>query len=136
MKNPLKFSPALILFCLLFLSQTADARNDYSSLTSLEGEEYLAFAEQMPEPVDGLASIYKKISYPSLAKQAGVQGKVYVLVFVNEKGGVDDVKVVKGIGAGCDEAACDAIKQVKFKPGVHKGKSVKVKLSLAIQFKL
>jgi len=99
-------------------------------------EEYLAFAQKMPEPVGGLETIIKKIVYPSLAKQQNIQGKVYLLVYVNEKGTVDDVKVVRGLGMGCDDAAIDAVKKSKFTPGQDKGQNVKVKLSIAITFKL
>ncbi|MGE5439059.1 MAG: energy transducer TonB [Bacteroidota bacterium] len=103
---------------------------------SEQGDQYLAFAEVMPEPVGWLQAIYKKIVYPSIAKSAGLEGKVYVLIFINERGGVDDVKVVKGIGGGCEEAAIQAIKGVKFTPGKNGGAPVKVKLSLPISFKL
>ncbi len=97
---------------------------------------YLAFAEELPEPVDGLKSVYKKISYPKVAKMAGIEGKVYVLVYINEGGDVDDVKVIRGIGGGCDEATIDALKQTKFKPGKNAGNPVKVKLGMSIEFKL
>ena len=97
---------------------------------------YLPFAQVMPAPVGGMESIYKHISYPDVAKKAGVTGKVYVLVYVNEKGSVDQVKVVRGIGAGCDEAAISGVKASKFSPGKNDGSAVKVKLSLAIVFKM
>ena len=104
--------------------------------TDLQSAEYLAFAEEMPEPIGGLPAIYKFIEYPEVAKQAGLQGKVYVLAFINENGDVDDVKVLKGIGGGCDEATVEAIKKTKFSPGKTGGKPAKVKMSLQIQFKL
>ncbi|MGE5431769.1 MAG: energy transducer TonB [Syntrophomonadaceae bacterium] len=103
---------------------------------SEQGDPYLAFAEVMPEPVGGLPAIYKKIVYPSIAKSAGLEGKIYVLIMIDEKGGVDDVKVVKGLGGGCEEAAISAIKSTKFTPGKNGGVPVKVKLSLPISFKL
>ena len=103
---------------------------------SQQEDPYLAFAEVMPEPVGGLSTIYKKIVYPSIAKSAGLEGKVYLLIFVDEKGGVNDVKVVKGIGGGCEEAAIAAVKSTKFAPGKNGGVPVKVKLSLPILFKL
>ena len=98
--------------------------------------EYLAFADQMPEPVGGLPEIYKMIQYPEIAKRAGVQGKVYVMAFINEEGGVDDVKVIKGIGAGCDEATVEAVKKAKFVPAQSGGKPAKVKMSMQFQFQL
>ena len=105
--------------------------------TSYSQGKYLAFAEVMPKPVGGVQEIYKKIkSYPKAAKDSGIEGKVYVLAFINEKGSVDKVKVVKGIGGGCDEAAIKAVKKSKFTPGKAKGKAVKVKTTLAIVFKI
>ncbi|MAT56702.1 MAG: energy transducer TonB [Melioribacteraceae bacterium] len=101
-----------------------------------EGDQYLAFAEQMPEPVGGLQEIYAKIKYPEIAKKAGVQGKVFIMAMINENGTVDDVKVIKGIGGGCDEAASAAVKSSKFTSAKNKGQAVKVKLSLSIEFKL
>lgn len=120
----------------LFLCSTITISAKVSSNSNSPGEEYAAFADNMPEPVGGLEGIYKLIEYPQTAIEAGVQGKVYLLTFVNEKGDVDDVKIVKGLGAGCDEAAINAVKQTKFKPGNSAGKDIKVKLSLQIQFKL
>jgi TonB family C-terminal domain len=111
--------------------------NTFAALNAPAPEDpYSAFAEVMPEPVGGMAAVVKKISYPEMARKNGIEGKVYVLVMVNEKGGVDDVKVIRGIGAGCDEAAIRAVKESKFNPGKSKGAPVKVKLSLPISFKL
>ena len=101
-----------------------------------ENEQYLAFAEKMPEPEGGMKAIIQKIEYPQIAKQAGIQGKVFLLAFIDESGTVQDVKVIKGLGGGCSEAAIEAVKKTKFKPGLNKGQPVKVKLSLPIIFKL
>ena len=90
----------------------------------------------MPEPIGGITEIQKKIIYPEIAKRAGVEGKVYVLAFVDESGTVTDVKLIKGIGAGCDEAAMDAVRKTKFKPGKQRGKPVKVQVSIPVVFKL
>ncbi|MCK7525607.1 MAG: energy transducer TonB [Ignavibacteriales bacterium] len=70
-----------------------------------------------------------------MAKRAGVEGKVYVLAFVDEAGNVTRAKIIKGIGAGCDEAALDAVRQTKFKPGKQRGTPVKVQVSIPIVFK-
>jgi len=111
-------------------------KNNVYSYQAPGDEAYAAFAEVMPEPVGGIEAIYKRIIYPEVAKKAGISGKVYVLVFVDEGGSVDDVKVIKGLGAGCDEAVIDAVKASKFKPASNKGAAAKVKLSLAFTFKL
>lgn len=97
---------------------------------------YFVAVEEMPEPIGGIQAIQSKIKYPEIAKRAGVEGKVYVLAFVDETGTVTDVKLLKGLGAGCDEEALNAVRQTKFKPGKQRGKPVKVQVSIPIIFKL
>jgi len=99
-------------------------------------DKYLIAADEMPEPIGGLASIQKNIRYPQLAKLAGIEGKVYVLAFLDEVGNVANARVIKGIGAGCDEAALEAVKIVKFTPARNNGKPVKVQVTIPIVFKL
>jgi len=106
-----------------------------SGLFSSKGK-YLIAADEMPEPIGGLASIQKNIRYPQLAKLAGIEGKVYVLAFLDEVGNVANARVIKGIGAGCDEAALEAVKIVKFTPARNNGKPVKVQVTIPIVFKL
>lgn len=96
---------------------------------------YAPIAEEMPQPKGGYEAIYKKITYPEIAKRNNISGKVYLLVYITEKGSVDNVQVLKGIGAGCDEAAVNGVKQVSFEPGKNGGVPIKVKLSMAINFK-
>jgi protein TonB len=97
---------------------------------------YFVAVEEMPEPIGGIQAIQSKIVYPEIAKRAGVEGKVYVLAFVNEQGIVTKAEILKGLGAGLDEAALGAVKQTKFKPGKQRGKPVKVQVSIPIVFKL
>lgn len=97
---------------------------------------FYVVVEEMPEIVGGIKSIQEKIVYPELARRSGIEGKVYALAFIDEKGNVADAKIIKGIGGGCDEAALDAVKQTKFIPGRQKGKPVKVQVSIPIVFKL
>jgi len=97
---------------------------------------YFVAVEEMPEPVGGIKAIQEKIIYPEIAKRAGVEGKVYILAFVDESGNVTKAQVLKGIGAGCDEAALDAVLKTKFKPGKQRGKPVKVQVSIPVIFKL
>lgn len=120
----------------MLLTTIASYSSNGNHLTNPQGEEFLAFATNMPAPIGGLAAIYKEISYPEIAKRAGIEGKVYLIAFINKNGNVDDVKVIKKLGGGCDEAAIAAVKKSKFEPGTSEGKPVNVKLSLQIQFKL
>ncbi|MCG6913225.1 energy transducer TonB [bacterium BMS3Abin03] len=97
---------------------------------------YFVAVEEMPEPIGGIKGIQDKIIYPEIAKRAGVEGKVYILAFVDKTGTVTKAQVIKGIGAGCDEAALDAVLKTKFKPGKQRGKPVNVQVSIPIIFKL
>lgn len=97
---------------------------------------YFVKVEEMPEPIGGMKTIQEKIVYPEIAKRAGIEGRVFVLAFIDETGNVADAKVIRGIGAGCDEAALEAVKQTKFIPGKQKGEPKKVQVSIPIVFKL
>lgn len=98
--------------------------------------EIFVVVEQMPELIGGLGEIQSKINYPEIARKAGVEGRVIVQFVVDESGNVVDPVVVRGIGAGCDQEALRVVRDAKFKPGKQRGKSVKVKMSLPITFKL
>ncbi|MGA7303225.1 MAG: TonB family protein [Rhodothermales bacterium] len=98
--------------------------------------EIFVVVENMPELIGGIQGLQKRVKYPEIAKKAGVEGTVFLQFVVDEKGNVVDPAVVKGIGAGCDEAALEAIKTAKFKPGKQRGKPVKVKFSLPVRFRL
>ena len=103
-----------------------------------ENEEptFFVAVEEMPQPIGGLAGIQQKIQYPEIAKRVGIEGKVYVRAYVDEKGNVVDAEIVKGIGAGCDEVALDAVIKTKFTPGKQRGKPIKVQVTVPILFRL
>lgn len=101
-----------------------------------EEEEIFVIVEQMPELVGGLASIQKHITYPELARKAGIEGRVVLQFIIDEEGNVTNPIVVRGIGGGCDEEALKAVKKVKFTPGKQRGKPVRVRYSLPVTFKL
>lgn len=111
--------------------QQAEAKQEVE-----EEEEFFVLVEQMPELIGGLQSLQKEIKYPELAIRANIEGRVYVQFIVNEKGEVEDPKVVRGIGGGCDEEALRVVKMAKFKPGLQRGRPVKVQYNLPIIFRL
>jgi len=102
----------------------------------IDDEGIYLMCEKMPELVGGMDALQKKIRYPLQAKSLGVQGVVYVQSIINEKGKIIKPKVVKKLGAGCDEEALRVLKKSKFKPGYDKGKPVKVRFTLPIFFRL
>jgi len=131
----MKSNPLLILFYLVIILLFS-AKTAFSQSADLEDEKYLAFATTMPELEGGLPALIKKINYPTVAKKTGIEGKVYAMAYVDENGKVDKVKIIKGLGAGCDEEVERVLSSAKFKPGHHEGKLVKVKTTISVAFKL
>ena len=94
-------------------------------------------AEKMPVIKGGMREIGRKIQYPSIAKEMGIQGVVYVGFVVNENGQVVDAKVLRPVAKLLDKEALRlGTKDVKFTPGYHEGKPVPVKMVLPIRFRL
>jgi TonB family protein len=92
--------------------------------------------EVMPEPVGGYESINKKLIYPPKAKEDGIQGIVEISVTIDEFGEVQKADVLKSLRDDCDESARIAVYYTKFKPGLQRGKPVKVQLIVPVEFKI
>lgn len=101
-----------------------------------EEEDFFVAVEEMPELKGSLAELQKKVVYPEKARLAGIEGRVIVQFVVNEKGEVENPKVIRGIGGGCDEEAVRVAKMAKFKPGRQRGVPVRVQYTLPFIFKL
>jgi len=101
-------------------------------------DEYEIFyaLEDMPEIIGGLKSLQNSVVYPDLAVRSRIQGKVIVQALIDKEGNVESASILKGIGAGCDEAAVTAVMNTKFIPGKQRGKAVRVYVSVPIMFKL
>jgi len=79
----------------------------------------------------------KNIHYPTMARESGIQGRVYVTFVVEKDGSVTDVQVTRGIGGGCDEEAVRVVKLMpKWIPGKQRNKPVRVQFNLPIRFTL
>jgi TonB family protein len=75
--------------------------------------------------------------YPSAARDSGIQGTVYINFVIEEDGSISNVKVVRGIGGGCDEEAIRVVQNMpKWKPGTQRGKIVRVSFMMPIKFAL
>ena len=77
------------------------------------------------------------IEYPQMARESGIQGRVFVTFVVEKDGNITDVRILRGIGGGCDEEAVRVIKNMpKWVPGKQRGKPVRVQFNMPILFKL
>ena len=94
-------------------------------------------AEKMPAIQGGMAAIGKKIRYPKIAKEMGIQGVVYVGFIVDEYGNVKEPKVLRSLAVPLDKEAIRVIEEdVKFTPGYHQGNAVPVRMVLPIRFRM
>jgi protein TonB len=97
--------------------------------------------EEMPSFPGGeesrLRFLQENIQYPQVAKESGIQGTVYVSFVVDSKGKINDVRILRGIGGGCDEEAVRVIRMMpSWNPGKQAGKAVKVQFTMPIKFTL
>lgn len=95
--------------------------------------------EEMPTYPGGNELINKfmveNIVYPVIAKESNISGTVYVTFVVEADGSITDVKVLRGIGGGCDEEAVRVVKMMpKWNAGKQSGKSVRVQFNLPVKF--
>ncbi len=102
-------------------------------------EEIFVFVEDQPEYPGGdearLKYLGKAIVYPEMAKESSIQGTVYVTFVVEKNGKISNVKVLRGIGGGCDEAAVNAIKGMpSWKPGKQRGRAVRAQFNMPVKF--
>jgi TonB family protein len=113
------------------------------SLLSLNLDFNPAFTvvETMPSYPGGMGELMKflanNIKYPLQAKSNGIQGRVFINFTVEADGSISNVRVLRGIGGGCDEEAVRVIKKMpKWDPGIQKGERVRVSYNLPVKFTL
>ena len=101
----------------------------------VEAEIFVA-VEEMPEIIGGTASLYALVKYPPMAQHAGLEGTVVVGLVVEPSGVPGEITVMKSVHPMLDEAAVEAVKQLRFKPGRQRGRPVRVRMAIPIRFEL
>ena len=104
-------------------------------------EKILLVVETMPVFPGGLDSLMSFLKnntiYPDSARNAGIEGKVYVAFVVNKEGWVQDVRVIRGVSPLLNEEAIRVVKLMpRWSPGYQEGKAVNVQYTLPMNFKL
>ncbi|GAB4008704.1 hypothetical protein GCM10028808_15470 [Spirosoma migulaei] len=103
--------------------------------------EIFTIVEQVPEFPGGMQALgqylARNLRYPAEAQQNKVQGRVFVRFVVSQTGDIQSLRILKGIGSGCDEEAVRVVSQMpKWIPGKQNGQPVAVQYNLPIQFSL
>ena len=106
-----------------------------------DGEEVYPIVEEQPEFPGGeqarMAFLRDNIRYPHLAREAGIQGMVFITFVVERDGSISNVQVLRGIGGGCDEEAVRVVRMMpRWTPGKQLGRPVRVQFSMSIRFTL
>ena len=81
--------------------------------------------------------LVENLTYPQAAREASIQGTVYVTFIVEKDGSITEPAVSRGIGAGCDEEVLRVVRQMpRWTPGKQRGKAVRVRVSIPVKFTL
>lgn len=102
-------------------------------------EEVYTVVEQSPSFPGGdegrITFLQENINYPKKAKKKGIQGTVYVTFVIEKDGSITDVRLLRGIGGGCDEEVIRVVKKMpKWNPGKQRGKHVRVQFNMPVKF--
>ena len=109
-----------------------------------EEEEDVVFqvVETMPEFPGGPQALFKyladNVKYPVIAQENGIQGRVICQFVVNKDGSIVEVVAVRSSGEpSLDKEAIRVINSMpKWKPGKQRGKPVRVKYTVPVNFRL
>ncbi len=107
----------------------------------IEEDVIFTVVEDQPEFPGGETARQQFLSdnlrYPQMAREAGIQGTVFVTFVVEIDGSVTDVRIVRGIGGGCDEEAMRVVRMMpNWQPGRQRGQPVRVQFVMPIRFRL
>ena len=106
--------------------------NSYPSLIDIS-EDFIFVEKEVEFDYN---EILKNIEYPQIAMNNGVQGKVTVLVYVNDEGKVTTTKVIESENKILEDVAISAIKKTNYKPAEQNGIKVGIWISIPIKFSL
>ncbi len=87
-----------------------------------------------------LQYIYKNVKYPALARENNIEGRAIIQFVVEPNGSITDIKLARELQGGLGEEAVRVVqlmaKEKKWIPGMQRGKPVRVRFTLPVQFKL
>jgi TonB family protein len=115
--------------------------NAKSENLSTPDEEVFVIVEDMPEFPGGELALRnylnEKLDYPQVAKENGIEGKVYVTFVVGSDGKVRDAKIARGVDPALDAEALKVVSSLpEWKPGKQRGQNVAVFYTVPINFSL
>lgn len=100
------------------------------------GPEVFVVVEERPEIIGGVAELSRAVKYPSIARQAGIEGMVVVKVVVTPEGDPESPTILKSPSEVLNTAAIEAVMKQRFKPGRQRGRAVACYMAIPVRFRL
>lgn len=118
-----------------------------SGPTAIAEEQPIRSVPAVPDPIGVYPAVpaggsqprvIDKVSprYPVAAKRANVGGAVVIRVIVRKDGSVDEVEVLKDLPHGLGEAAAEAVRRWKFRPGTYRGEPIDVYYTVTVNYRM
>ncbi|MEN8249228.1 MAG: M56 family metallopeptidase [Bacteroidota bacterium] len=141
--NPWKVASMLTIVTgtlYIFSCQTQNLTDVNKHIEGQLEDEVFQVVEEPASFEGGIEEFYKyvgeNLKYPQEALDKGLSGRIFVEFVVQKDGSLEEVKILRGIGAGCDEEALLVVKNSPpWTPGKQSGKIVKQRMVLPITFK-
>lgn len=116
-----------------------EPNSDQLQVGTKNAEDIYLIAEKSARPTGGISAfnqyIVQHINYPNEAYSKGISGKVFASFVVEKDGTISQIKIVKGIGGGCNEEVIRLMENSpKWIPASHKGELVRQRLIFPVQF--
>ena len=118
-----------------------DLKEEKHQTQDIQEQEIFQTVEEMPYFPGGEAKLMeyigKNVKYPQNARETGIQGRVFIGFVIEPDGSISNVKLLRGIGGGCDEEAMRVVMSMpNWVPGKHRGKPVRVSHQIPVFFRL
>lgn len=123
------------------LSDYIKTMGDKVVAPAVERSDVYDIVDTLPEFPEGQQALMKflsqNISYPEVAAQFGIQGRVIIQFVVDKDGSITNVRIARGVEQSLDlEAIRVVLSMPKWKPGLEEGEAVRTKFTLPIVFRL
>lgn len=117
------------------------SRGPIPNISDPDEDKPALLVEQNPEFIGGYEAMLKylreNIHYPAAAQQSKIQGTTFVQFVISKTGKISKVKILRGIGGGCDEEAIRVVREMPdWIPGRNNGKAVTVMFQIPVKFQL
>lgn len=126
------------LISILFFVGCGSSKKVHSSgnVEIESGDDVQVIVEKLPAIVGGQEALQQKLVYPKTAVENGIEAVLRAKVSVSKTGRIENIAFDLTYGYGLEEAATNALRQVKFKPGMRNGKPIRMVVTIPVKFEL